>query len=48
MEVGDLVVFMMYALMMRGPIVRLARQGSKTGRIFGAGYRLVHMIDKRI
>lgn len=44
---GDLVVFMMYALMMRGPIVRLARQGSKTGKIFGAGYRVVQVFDKR-
>jgi ABC-type multidrug transport system fused ATPase/permease subunit len=38
---GDMVVFMMYALMMRGPIVRLARQGSQTGKVFGAGYRII-------
>lgn len=45
LALGDLVVFMMYALMIRGPIVRLARQGSKTGKIFGAGYRLVQLFD---
>ena len=38
---GDMVVFMMYAVMMRGPIVRLARQGSQTGKVLGAGYRVV-------
>jgi ABC-type multidrug transport system fused ATPase/permease subunit len=38
---GDMVVFMMYALMMRGPTVRLARQGSQTGKVFGAGYRII-------
>ena len=38
---GDMVVFMMYVLMMRGPIVRLARQGSQTGKVLGAGYRII-------
>ena len=44
MKAGDMAVFMMYALMMRGPIVRLARQGSRTGRILGTGHRLVQML----
>jgi len=43
--VGDMVLFMMYALTMRGPSVRLARQGAKTGRIFAAGYRLIQLTD---
>jgi len=42
-QTGDMVVFMMYALMMRGPIVRLARQGARTGKILGAGYRLIQI-----
>jgi ABC-type multidrug transport system fused ATPase/permease subunit len=32
---GGLVLFMFYALMMRGPITRLARQGTRTGKILG-------------
>lgn len=47
-DIGDLVVFMMYALMMRGSVVRLARQGAKTGKIFGAGFRLFQVFDERI
>lgn len=41
---GDLVLFMFYALMIRGPIVRLARQGTRTGKILGPAYRLVQML----
>jgi len=36
-----IVVFTMYALMMRGPIVRLARQGARTGKIFAGSNRLL-------
>ncbi len=43
---GDMVVFMMYVLMMRGPIVRLARQGTRSGKIFAAGYRLAQIVDR--
>ena len=43
---GDMVVFMMYAVMMRGPIVRLARQGSQTGKMLGAGYRVIQARDE--
>lgn len=42
---GDMVVFMMYALMMRGPIVRLARQGCRTGKALGTGYRLIQLFS---
>jgi len=42
--VGDLVLFMFYALMMRGPITRLARQGTRTGKILGPAYRLIQML----
>ena len=43
---ADMVVVMMYALTMRGPIVRLARQGSRTGKVLGPAYRLVQLQDK--
>jgi len=42
---GDVVIFMMYTLMMRGPIIRLARQGAKSGKILAAAYHLLE-IDK--
>lgn len=45
LAVGDLIVFMMYALMLQGPIVRLTRQGTRTGKILGPGYRLVQILD---
>ena len=45
LAVGDIVVIMMYALLMRGPIVRLARQGSKTGKTMGAADRLVQILQ---
>ncbi len=44
-SVGDLVLFMFYALMIRGPIVRLSRQGTRTGKILGPAYRLVQMLE---
>ncbi|MDL1863515.1 ABC transporter ATP-binding protein [Betaproteobacteria bacterium PRO7] len=43
--VAEMVLFMMYALMMRGPLVRLARQGAKSGRILAAGHRLLQLIE---
>ncbi|GMR16979.1 MAG: hypothetical protein BMS9Abin32_027 [Gammaproteobacteria bacterium] len=42
---GDLVLFMFYALMIRGPITRLARQGTRTGKILGPAFRLVQMLQ---
>ncbi len=46
MKPGDMVVFMMYTLMMRGPIVRLARQGCRSGKILGSAYRLAQVFPK--
>ena len=43
--VGDIVLFMLYALMIRGPIIRLCRQGTRTGKILGPAYRLVQMLQ---
>jgi ABC-type multidrug transport system fused ATPase/permease subunit len=47
MNAGDMVVFLMYALMLHSPIVRLARQGSKTGKVFGAAHRLLQSVPPR-
>ena len=44
LALGDIVVIMMYALLMRGPIVRLARQGSRTGKTMGAADRLAQIL----
>ncbi len=43
---GDMVVVMMYALTLRGPIVRLARQGARTGKVLGPAYRLIQLQAK--
>lgn len=40
---GDLLILMMYALLMRGPIVRLARQGAKFGKTLGTAARLADL-----
>lgn len=42
---GDIVLFMMYALLMRAPVVQLARQGARTGKILGAAYRVVQVLQ---
>lgn len=42
----DIVLFMMYALMMRGPFVRLARQGARTGKILGTAYRVLKIVRR--
>ena len=42
---GDMVLFILYALTIRGPIVRLARQGTRTGKILGPATRLVQMLE---
>lgn len=41
---GHIVVFVMYALMMRAPMVQLARQGARTGKIVACLERVVHVI----
>lgn len=42
---GDLVMFMMYAVMLRAPVVQLARQGARTGKILGAAHRVVQVLQ---
>ena len=44
---GDMVVFMMYALMLQSPSVKLARQGARSGKIFGSAFRLLQIINSR-
>jgi ABC-type multidrug transport system fused ATPase/permease subunit len=41
---GDMILFVLYALMMRGPAARVARQGARTGAILGSAYRLIRII----
>jgi len=45
LDPGEVLLFMLYALMLRGPVVRLCRQGTRTGKILGPAYRLVQMLD---
>jgi len=45
-EPGAMVLFMMYALMMRGPVIRLTRQGTRSGKILGAGARLAQILAR--
>jgi len=42
---GDMVAFMLYAILLRAPLVQLARQGSRTGKILGSAYRVVQIMD---
>jgi len=46
LDPGEVLLFMLYALMLRGPVVRLCRQGTRTGKILGPAYRLVQMLDR--
>jgi ABC-type multidrug transport system fused ATPase/permease subunit len=43
---SDVVIFMMYALMMRGPIIRLARQGANSGKILAAAHHLLELSSR--
>ncbi len=45
LSAGDLVVVATYLLMLSSPAVRLARQGSRTGKILGPTYRLLQVLD---
>jgi len=45
LDSGEVLLFMLYALVLRGPVVRLCRQGTRTGKILGPAYRLVQMLD---
>jgi len=41
---GDVMVFTMYALMLRAHMVQLARQGTRCGKVFACGDRLYELI----
>jgi ATP-binding cassette subfamily B protein len=43
---GDFVVFLFYALMIRGPIVRVTRQGCRTGKILAQSQRLFEVLRR--
>ncbi|NOT31314.1 MAG: ABC transporter ATP-binding protein [Planctomycetes bacterium] len=40
----DMLVFILYALMARAPVVQLARQGTRTGKILACAGRLEHVL----
>lgn len=42
---GDMFVLLAYALMLRAPMVRLARQGTRTGKIIASTDRLAQLLD---
>ena len=44
LSTGDVLIVAMYALMMRAPIVQLARQGSRTGKILACADRLSRIL----
>ena len=44
---SDLLVVMLYALMIRAPMVQLARQGVRTGKIFACGERLCEFLVRK-
>lgn len=46
-EAGDLFVVLVYALMLRAPIVQLTRQGVRTGKILACGHRLKRLLKKK-
>ena len=41
-----MVLFLMYALILRGPTVRLARQGSRLGKTFASARRLLKILER--
>lgn len=45
LDSGAMLVFLLYALTIRGPMVRLARQGSRLGKILACAERVVHLIE---
>lgn len=46
LEPRDMVIFLMYALILRGPTVRLARQGSRLGKTFGSARRILKVLER--
>lgn len=43
---GGMLVFLLYALTIRGPMVRLARQGSRLGKIFALAERVGQLLSR--
>ncbi len=41
---ADMLLFIMYVLMMRSPIVQMSRQGTRTGKILACADRLEHLM----
>ncbi len=48
LEPSGLIVFLVYALIMRGPMVRLARQGSRLGKIVATADRVVRVVHSPV
>ncbi len=46
LEPRDMIVFLVYALIIRGPTVRLARQGSRLGKILATALRVVKVLER--
>ncbi len=44
---SDLVIFLLYALIVRAPLVKINRQGSRTGKIFACADRLVQIMESK-
>ena len=44
LKAGDLLVFLMYAVMTRSPVVRLSRMGARMGKILASGERLLPLL----
>ena len=42
---SDLILFLLYGLTIRAPLIQLTRQGSRTGKIFACGYRLLQILE---
>ncbi len=47
LNMGDMVVFMMYAIMLRGPVMRLGRYGTRMGKILGTSYRVAKILPDK-
>ncbi len=43
---GEMIVFVLYAISLRAPVVQLARQGTRTGKILACVERLDHLLKR--
>lgn len=46
LESRDMVIFLMYVLILRGPTIRLARQGSRLGKTLGSAKRVLQVLER--